>query len=120
MPRHLVAATLIVSLAAVSSIGAEPSKQAQSAACQALQRKIAALDSLPVTGPPGLGWFCDFSTLSTAEYYVVALRSNRAAPYSDLMGWYAVMRRDLAIFEYDINEEKLLPLAKHPDTSPHG
>ena len=74
--------------------------------CSMLKRTVARLDSLPVTGPPGAGWFCDFSRLSGSRWFVVALRSNRACggDCSNLMGWYAVNRRNGEIHSYDISK----------------
>jgi hypothetical protein len=40
------------------------------------------------------------------------LHSNRPAPYSSHMDWYAVKRTSGDVYGYDINEEKLLPLSK--------
>ena len=72
--------------------------------CSLLKRKVAKLDSLPNSGPPGAGWFCDFSSLSGNRWFVVALRSNRACSgdCSNLMGWYAINRRNGEIHSYDI------------------
>jgi hypothetical protein len=74
--------------------------------CSMLKKTVARLDSLPVTGPPGAGWFCDFSRLSGSRWFVVALRSNRACggDCSNLMGWYAVNRRNGEIHSYDISK----------------
>jgi hypothetical protein len=76
----------------------------KSAACSLLKRKVAKLDSLPETGPPGAGWYCDISNLSGSRWFVVALRSNKncAGTCSNLMGWYAVDRRTGVIHAYDI------------------
>ena len=72
--------------------------------CSLLKKTVARLDSLPVTGPPGAGWFCDFSSLSGSRWFVVALRSNRACggDCSNLIGWYAISRRNGEIHSYDI------------------
>jgi hypothetical protein len=76
----------------------------KTSSCSLLKRKVARLDSLPETGPPGAGWFCDFSTLSGNRWFVVALRSNRSCngDCSNLMGWYAINRRSGEIHSYDI------------------
>jgi len=76
----------------------------KASSCSLLKRTMARLDSLPETGPPGAGWFCDFSSLSGNRWFVVALRSNRACggDCSNLMGWYAVNRRNGEIHSYDI------------------
>lgn len=74
--------------------------------CTMLKKTVARLDSLPETGPPGAGWFCDFSKLSGNRWFVVALRSNRACggDCSNLMGWYAINRRNGEIHSYDISK----------------
>ena len=79
------------------------------AACAALKIRVASVDGLPETGPPGLGWLCDPSTFQVEGYYVIALRSGRPAPYSNLMGWYAVERRTHAVYEWDVAEMKMGP-----------
>ena len=76
----------------------------KASSCSSLKKTVARLNSLPVTGPPGAGWFCDFSKLSGSRWFVVALRSNRTCggDCSNLMGWYAVNRRNGEIHSYDI------------------
>jgi hypothetical protein len=76
----------------------------KASSCSLLKRTVARLDSLPANGPPGAGWFCDFSSLSGNRWFVVALRSNRACggDCSNLMGWYAIRRRNGEIHSYDI------------------
>lgn len=78
-------------------------------ACQVLRKRVSEVDDLPVSGPVGVGWFCDFSTLGRNRWYVVALRSHRACDgkCSNLMGWYAVSRQTGAVHNYDIAELKV-------------
>jgi hypothetical protein len=73
-------------------------------ACTLLEKRIAKLDNLPDSGPVGIGWFCDFSTLGDDQWYVIALRSNRRCESicSNLMGWYAVSRRSGSVHTYDM------------------
>jgi hypothetical protein len=94
----LLALALTVNGSAVAS-----GRLGKAASCSLLKQKVARLDSLPETGP-GSGWFCDFSNLSGGLWFVVALRSNRTCNgnCSDLMGWYAVNRRNGEIHAYDI------------------
>jgi hypothetical protein len=75
-------------------------------ACSVLEQRIAKLKHLPTTGPAGIGWFCDFSTLEDKEWYVIALRSNRRCEgiCSNLMGWYAVNRSSGSVHHYDVAE----------------
>jgi hypothetical protein len=77
----------------------------KASSCLLLKKTVARRDSLPETGPPGAGWFCDFSSLSGNRWFVVALRSNRAcgADCSNLVGWYAINRRNGEVHSYDIS-----------------
>ena len=90
----------------------------QRAACTALKKTVAALDNLPVSGPPNMGWFCDFADSTDPDLFVVALRSNRRCPEicSNLMGWYAVRKSTGQVLSYDINDETVAPLRAKPDT----
>lgn len=76
----------------------------KASSCASLKKTVARIKSLPETGPPGAGWFCDFSSLSGNRWYVVALRSNRSCggDCSNLLGWYAISRRNGEIHSYDI------------------
>jgi hypothetical protein len=78
----------------------------QQDACSLLKKRIAKLERLPESGPAGVGWFCDFSTLSNNQWYVIALRSNRHCEgiCSNLMGWYAVNRSSGSVHRYDVGE----------------
>ena len=73
---------------------------------------VAAQSHIPASGPSGLGWFCDFTTATTHEYFIVGLRSGRPQPYSNLMGWYAIDRRTGAILDYDVTEMRVVPHSK--------
>ena len=90
----------------------------QRAACTALKKTVAALDNLPVSGPPNMGWFCDFADSTDPDLFVVALRSNRRCPEicSNLMGWYAVRKSTGQVLSYDINDETVALLRANPDT----
>ena len=79
------------------------------AACALLKKKVAHLNSLPQTGPPGMGWYCDFTNLSGNRWFVVALRAHRACEgnCSNLMGWYAISRRNGEIHAYDVAKLKV-------------
>jgi hypothetical protein len=88
-------------------------RSTKASSCSLLKKKVARLDSLPETGPPGAGWFCDFSSLSGNRWFVVALRSNRtcSGDCSNLIGWYAINRRNGEIHSYDIAQLRVgLPL----------
>jgi hypothetical protein len=98
----LVTVLLLTSVHAGDALAAVHLTKASS--CSLLKKAVARLDSLPATGPAGAGWFCDFSSLSGNRWFVVALRSNRACggDCSNLMGWYAINRRNGEIHSYDI------------------
>lgn len=84
----------------------------EQAACSALKSRIAADTGMPQSGPSDegwSGWFCDFAD-RVDGYYVIALRSNRPAPYSNLMGWYAVERKTSTVFSWNLEEQKAVPL----------
>ena len=83
-------------------------------ACAVLQRRIAKIDGVPVSGPAGIGWFCDFSTLGNEDWYVIALRSKRRCEgiCSNLMGWYAVNRRTGSVHTYDMADPHVGPPVK--------
>ena len=83
------------------------------AACIVLKRAVATLYGLPESGPPELGWFCDVTSEKNDYVYIIALRSNRPPPYSNLMGWFAVMRRSDVVLGFDVAESRIVPLADH-------
>lgn len=81
----------------------------QDSACALLKTRIAQMDSLPDTGPVGMGWFCDFATFDDRrdeQWFLIALRSNRVCNgvCSNLMGWYAVDRLNSSIHDVDIED----------------
>ena len=106
-PMHTCNTVLVLALLVAFALndGAEAGVRLTKAfSCSLLQKTVARLDSLPDSGPPGAGWFCDFSKLSSSRWFVVALRSNRACggDCSNLMGWYAINRRSGEIHSYNI------------------
>jgi hypothetical protein len=84
----------------------------QKAACELLKNRIAKIYDLPTTGPPNLGWWCEFSSNWNPELYVIGLRSGRKCPgmCSNLMGWYAVRKISGEIGVFDINDGSMKPL----------
>lgn len=85
---------------------------AEHVACSAMKQKVATVSRLLPSGPSDKGWsgwFCDFAN-QVDGYYVIALRSNRPAPYSNLMGWYAVQLSTGSVFAWDLNDQKAVPL----------
>ena len=83
----------------------------QAVACANLKRTVANIDHLPLSGPVGIGWFCDFMESTDSEWYVIALRSNRRCEgiCSNLMGWYAVDRTSGKVHAYDVAELSVGP-----------
>lgn len=88
---------------------APPSRNlGQDAACNLLKARVAAVDHLPPTGPMGMGWHCDESTLGGAHWYVMALRSQTKCNGCDhMMGWFAVNRVTGSLHTYDIARLKV-------------
>jgi hypothetical protein len=85
------------------------------AACAIVKKTVAQRGGLPETGPPGIGWFCDITPAKDARLFLVALRSGRPTPYTNLMGWYAVDRVTGAIYRWDDKAQRKLPLDKGHD-----
>jgi hypothetical protein len=111
IPTVPLAFLLCLSALNPTAVAAGPLSKTTS--CSLLKKKVARLQGLPETGPEGSGWFCDFSRLSGSRWFVVALRSNRACngDCSNLMGWYAVSRRNGEIHSYDVANLRVgLPL----------
>jgi hypothetical protein len=80
-------------------------------ACAVVKKAVARRDGLPESGPPGLGWFCDVTPDREARLFIVALRSTRPTPYSNLMGWYAVDRVSGELFRWDPDRRRTHPFA---------
>jgi hypothetical protein len=93
------------------------------AACDVLKQRIAEL-SLP-DGKPDRYWFCDFTTIEDPYVRIVALRSSQprtdgATIYSNLIGWFAVARRSTLVLEWDVGEERLIPISSaYAEGKPH-
>jgi len=102
-------------LAPLGSLTASPPLTQQDA-CAVLKKRISKADGIPVSGPIGMGWYCDFSSLTDQRWYVVGLRSNRHCdgPCSNLMGWYAVNRATGAVYLYDVAELRVGARLKAP------
>jgi hypothetical protein len=101
------------------------------AACEVLKRHMAKLMGLP-GGRPFPRWFCDGpSEPANPLLYVFGLRTapdpkdaEAGETHSYLVGWFAVARRSSLVFEYDINEDRLLLISdaysKRPRTANRG
>ena len=78
-------------------------------ACAVVKKAVAQRDGLPESGPPGLGWFCDVTPVRDSRLFIVALRSNKPTPYTNLMGWYAVDRATGQLFRWDPDRRRTRP-----------
>jgi hypothetical protein len=109
--RHVVAGLCaVLLLPGVPMAGVAREALDAGAACRLLQKTIAKRDGLPESGPPGMGWFCDITPSKDPTLYVIALRSARQQPYSNLMGWYAVARASGSVYRWDIDTQRAFPL----------
>ncbi len=100
----------VVVLAASTTQGFTREPLDTGAACRTLQKAVSARDNLPEAGPPGVGWFCDFAPSKDPALYVIALRSGKPLPYTNLMGWYAVTRANGTISRWDVARQRAFPL----------
>ncbi len=105
MIRHLFA-VLALLVAADAAAALRPDD-----ACAVVQKAVAKRDGLPASGPPGLGWFCDVTPERDSHLFIVALRSTRPTPYTNLMGWYAVDRVTGQLFRWDPDKRRTQPFA---------
>lgn len=85
------------------------------AACAIVQKAVAKRDGLPESGPPGLGWFCDVTPSRDARLLIIALRSSRPTPYTNLIGWYAVDSESGKLFKWDAKNQRTQSFAGSND-----
>jgi hypothetical protein len=90
--------------------------QTKKAACALVKSRVAELYNLPATGPPNLGWWCDFTSGWSDDLYVLGLRSGgmQSEHPTQLMGWYAVRKKTGEVGEFDIDTGLMKPLAPRP------
>src|SRR5205807_940060 len=85
------------------------------AACEVLKQHMAKVVGLP-GGKPFPRWFCDGPLVpGNRLVYIFGLRTAPEAtelPHSPLVGWFAVARKTSLVFEYDIDEERLIPISQ--------
>ena|ERR1700734_3902095 len=87
----------------------------RTAACARLQARVAQISGLPVSGPVGLGWYCEFANSTDIGWFVIALRSGRHCDgiCSNLMGWYSVKKSSGNVHEYNVADMSIgAPLEK--------
>jgi hypothetical protein len=78
-------------------------------ACAVVKKAVAHRDSLPDDGPAGLAWFCDISPSADSRLFLVALKTSKPTPYTNLMGWYAVDRATGRLYRWDWKARRTLP-----------
>ena len=88
-------------------------EDSEKAACEVLKTRSAEL--YMETKKPDRYWFCDFTTQKSNYVRVVGLRSSAprndgATVYSNLLGWFAVARRSHVVMQWDLNEDRLIPI----------
>ncbi len=110
---------LLAAAVAVSASAATPPKlMDKESSCVLLKKREAVASKLPESGPVGMGWFCDFGSFDDArddQWFLIALRSNQKCDgiCSNLMGWFAIDRRDGTIHSCDMGEFEVGPPIKY-------
>jgi len=87
-------------------------KDSEEAACSVLKTRFA---ELYMGGRTDRYWFCDFTTIKNDYVRIIGLRSRAprtdgATIYSNLLGWYGVARRSHVVVQWDVNEDRLIPI----------
>ena len=88
-------------------------EDSEKAACEVLKTRFAEL--YMENKKPDRYWFCDFTTQKSNYVRIIGLRSSAprndgATIYSNLMGWFAVARRSHVVLQWDLNEDRLIPI----------
>jgi hypothetical protein len=86
----------------------------EEATCEILKATVVKQHHLPADTPQNWNWYCDFSTEEYPYLRLVALRAKECDAFSCLMGWFAVMRRSTVVLEWDLAEDRLVPLSEFP------
>src|ERR1700675_3136414 len=89
-------------------------EDSEDAACLILKNHMAKVIGLP-GGKPYSEWYCDGSTLSDNHFFIIALRAKDPSRppgeiYSGLVGWFSVARRSNVLLEYDVTEDRVVPI----------
>ncbi len=86
-------------------------KDTPEAACDVLKKHMAAVMALP-DNEPDKHWFCDFSSEHNEYLYIIGLRYDpgEAGGSVPLVGWFAVARRSTLVIQYDVAEQRLVPI----------
>lgn len=81
----------------------------QAAACALIKK--AAMDHLHTTEKDPNQLYCEFTSEENAYLFIAALRHRNPTSknyfHSNLIGWYAAMRRSDVVLEYDMAELRL-------------
>ena len=116
---QVLALLLAVAIFAPSGAAPRGDSLTESDACTILEKRLAKVERRPVSDPSSLGWFCDFSELADAHWYVIDLRthtdcaaicttsSDCERACSSHIGWYAVNRDNGAVHLYDMTKLKV-------------
>ena len=118
--RHALLPIGLVLSMATTRVGATETKShvddpliadTESATCEVLKSAIVAQRKLPLDTPDKYQWFCDFAAPSDNQYLrIVALRAGRCDAASCLMGWFAVMRQSSVVLQWDVGNNRIVPL----------
>jgi hypothetical protein len=109
-PRRAATTSVLTLAAVLLACGLDASAALLPAdACAVVKKAVARRDSLPDDGPPGLGWFCDISPSADSRLFLVALKTSKPTPYTNLMGWYAVDRATGRLYRWDEKARRTLP-----------
>lgn len=82
------------------------------AACDTLRNRVALIQGLP-TDNLDARWYCETSNISNDYLYIIALHAIDHLNYvhSNLVGWFAVARRSTLVMEYDVAQDRLVPIS---------
>jgi hypothetical protein len=100
------ALTIAVSLA-IFAVSAQyalaASIRSDDAVCEVIKRRVEAAEK-PKTASPVSNWWCDFvvDQYQPHAFWVVGLHSGGVLTGSDLMGWYAIRRKDGRVFSWKL------------------
>jgi len=86
----------------------------EDAACEVLKAAVVRQQHLSADTPKKWQWFCDFTVTKNDYLRIIGLRAGRCNAASCLIGWYAVMRRSTVVLEYDVAEDRVVPLDIYP------
>ena len=107
MQRVVVSALALVLGTPLGAFGASPGVRSNAAACKTLIDAFPAHSLHSEETVAGAQPWCDRTTSTNREYFILGLHSDRRCDYicSSLVGWFAVERTTGRVFEWDINED---------------